>query len=116
MTTEITPNVVISDPNTRKNIGIGLYAVSLLAGLAALLFAFFPELAYGTDIPTRAIAFVNGAVSLLSGGFGLIVTVPNVPQPGSAKDEILANHAVLSPTEKEADEQAALTRRQLRDQ
>lgn len=101
--TEITPNVVISNPNTRKNIGVALYAVSLLAGLAALLFAFFPELAYGTDIPTRAIAFINGAVSLLSGGFGLIVTVPNVPQADQR-----------TPDEREADEQAALSRRDFR--
>lgn len=97
--TEITPNVVISNPNTRKNIGVALYAVSLLAGLAALLFAFFPELAYGTDIPTRAIAFINGAVSLLSGGFGLIVTVPNVPQADQRTSD-----------EREADEQAAASR------
>lgn len=78
--TEITPNVVVSNPNTRRRIGVALYLVSLLAGVGALLFAFFPELAFGTDIPSRAIAFVNGVVSLLSGGFGLIVTTPNVPR------------------------------------
>lgn len=80
MPEEITPNVVIANPVIRRRVGITLYVISLLAGLAALLFAFFPELAAGTDIPTRAIAFTNGAVSLLSGGFGLIVTVPNVPK------------------------------------
>lgn len=78
---EITPNVVISNPSTRRQVGVSLYLVSLLAGLAALLFAFFPELAAGTDIPTRAVGFANGAVSLLSAGFGLIVTLPNVPKP-----------------------------------
>lgn len=78
--TEITPNVVISNPKLRRNIGVGLYVVSLLAGLATLLFAFFPELAAGTDVPSRAIAFVTAAVTLLSGGFGLVVTVPNVPR------------------------------------
>lgn len=77
---EITPNVVISNPNTRRHIGVTLYLVSLLAGLATLLFAFFPELAAGTDIPTRAIAFVTAAVTLLSGAFGLVVTIPNVPR------------------------------------
>lgn len=81
--TEITPNVVVSNPNTRRRIGVALYLVSLLAGVGALLFAFFPELAFGTDIPSRAIAFVNGVVSLLSGGFGLIVTTPNVPRDPS---------------------------------
>ena len=67
-------------PDARRRIGVALYLVSLLAGVGALLFAFFPELAFGTDIPSRAIAFVNGVVSLLSGGFGLIVTTPNVPR------------------------------------
>lgn len=79
--TEITPNVVVSNPDTRRRLGIALYVVALLAGLAGLFFAFFPEAAFGTDIPTRAIAFVNAAVSLLAGGFGLIVTTPNVPKP-----------------------------------
>ncbi len=78
--TEITPNVVVSNPTTRRRIGVSLYLISLLAGVGALLFAFFPELAFGTDIPTRAVGFVNGVVSLLSGGFGLIVTTPNVPR------------------------------------
>ena len=80
MSDQITPNVVIADPVTRRRAGITLYVMSLASGLAALLFAFFPELAFGTDIPTRAIGFVNGAVSLLSAGFGLIITTPNVPK------------------------------------
>jgi len=78
---EITPNTVIKSPTTRWRIGVALYALSLAAGLAALVFAFFPELAAGTDIPARAIGLANGVVSLLSGGFGVIVTLPNVPRP-----------------------------------
>lgn len=81
---EITPNVVVPNPKARRQIGIVLYLVSLAAGIAALLFLFFPELAYGTDIPTRAIAFVNAVVSLVSGAFGLTVTIPNVPKGASS--------------------------------
>ncbi|GAB2567564.1 hypothetical protein [Leucobacter ruminantium] len=77
---EITPNVVIPDPAVRRRVGVALYLVSLAAGLATLLFAFFPELAAGTDIPTRAVAFVTAAVTLLSSAFGLVVTLPNVPR------------------------------------
>lgn len=80
MPTEITPNVVIRNPDTRRKAGVTLYIVALIAGLAGLFFAFFPEAAFGTDIPTRAVAFVNAAVSLLAGGFGLIVSTPNVPR------------------------------------
>lgn len=77
---EITPNVVIPNPAARRQIGISLYLLSVLAGIATLVFAFFPELAFGTDIPTRAIALANAVVSLLTAAFGLVVTLPNVPK------------------------------------
>lgn len=80
MPEEITPNVVIPDPRVRRGIGVALYCMSLLAGVAALFFAFFPEASMGTDIPDRAIAFTIALVSLLSGGFGLVVTAPNIPK------------------------------------
>lgn len=60
--------------------------------------------------------FIAGAASYLS------ILSNGIPEDytdaaaTTSKDEILANHAALTPTEKEADEQAALTRRQLRDQ
>lgn len=79
--TQITPNVIITDLTKRRTIGVVLYVVALFAGLAGLFFAFFPEAAFGTDIPTRAVAFANAAVSLLAGGFGLVITTPNVPKP-----------------------------------
>lgn len=77
---EITPNVVIADPAKRRTLGKILYIVLVIVGLASLLFAFFPELAFGTDIPARAIAFASAAVMLLSAAFGLAVTLPNVPR------------------------------------
>lgn len=81
-TIEISPGAVIADPRIRRGIGVTLYLVSLLGGVAALTFSFFPEFAQGTDIPARAIGLLNGVVSLLSGAFGLVVTVPNVPRTG----------------------------------
>jgi len=82
--TEITPNVVIRNPQVRLGLGIGLYLLSVLAGVSALVVAFFPEIAAGTDIPTRLIGLVNAVVSLVSGAFGLVVTVPNVPRPDAS--------------------------------
>ena len=86
-TIEIAPGSVIADARIRRGIGVALYLVSLLAGVAALIFAFFPELAQGTDIPARAIGLINGVVSLLSGAFGLVVTVPNVPRPSMPPED-----------------------------
>lgn len=77
---EITPNVVISNPDIRRYIGIALYIISLLAGVAALFLAFFPEFNAGNDTFVRAIAFINAVVSLVSGAFGIVVTFPNVPK------------------------------------
>lgn len=75
-----TPNVVIKNPDIRLWLGGSLFAISLLAAIAALFFSFFPELVAETDIPMRAVAFVNALVSLLSSAFGLVVSTPNVPR------------------------------------
>ena len=75
-----TPNVRIEDPDTRRSLSKTLFFVTILTGIAALFFQFFPEAAFGTDIPTRAISFVNAVVSLVSGAFGLSVLVPNIPK------------------------------------
>lgn len=75
---EITPNVVIEDPATRRKIGKWLYIVGLVVAVVALFFAFFPE--FGGDIATRAVAFLNAALLLISAGFGLTVTTPNIPR------------------------------------
>jgi len=65
-TIDLAPGAVIADPRIRRGLGLALYLLSLLAGIAALTFSFFPELAQGTDIPSRAIGLANGVVSLLS--------------------------------------------------
>ena len=75
-----TPNVRIEDPNVRRSLSKTLFFTTILSGIAALFFQFFPEAAFGTDLPTRAISFVNAVVSLVSGAFGLSVLVPNIPK------------------------------------
>ena len=75
-----TPNVRIENPDVRRSLSKTLFFVTILSGIAALFFQFFPEAAFGTDIPTRAISFVNAVVSLVSGAFGLSVLVPNIPK------------------------------------
>lgn len=75
----ITPNVVMPNPNSRRRLGNVLWVVSILVGVAALFFQFFPEAALGTDVPTRAIAFANSVVSLVTGAFGLVLVRPNTP-------------------------------------
>lgn len=75
-----TPNVRIEDPDTRRSLSKTLFFVTILTGIAALFFQFFPEAAFGTDIPTRAISFINAVVSLVSGAFGLSILVPNIPK------------------------------------
>lgn len=76
----LTPNVVVSNPNARRHWQDILNLVLLIAGLAALLFAIFPELTFGTTIPDRAILFVNAAVSLIAAAYGQTVTRPNIPK------------------------------------
>lgn len=111
---QITPNTVVSNSDTRRKIGNALWILSLAAGVLALFFAFFPEAAFGTDIPTRVVAFINALVSLLAGAFGLIVVRPNTPKqedavtlesttevilplPGETRDEYRARTGVEFP-------------------
>lgn len=78
-----TPNVGIEDPDVRRSLSKTLFFITILTGLASLFFQFFPEAALGTDIPTRAIAFINASVSLVTGSFGLSVLVRNIPSEGT---------------------------------
>ena len=98
---QVTPNVVVSNADTRRKIGNVLWILALVAGAASLFFSFFPEAAFGTDIPTRAIAFVNALVSLLAGAFGLAVVRPNTPQE---QDTVLATELKPAPLEGETRE------------
>lgn len=90
---QITPNVVVSNSDTRRKIGNALWILSLLAGVVALFFAFFPEAAFGTDLPTRVVAFINALVSLLAGAFGLIVVRPNTPSAENILPEAVLEDA-----------------------
>lgn len=71
-----TPNVVIENPQVRKGLGIALYVVGVLAGLAAYVLAGIP-MPFDVDF---VVAKVTGAISILSGAFGLGVTLPNIPK------------------------------------
>lgn len=75
-----TPNVVIEDPNTRRNLGRILYIVSVVSAAVGLTVVTFPELSgLGVDV-NRIVILANALVSLVSGAFGLGVTLPNVPK------------------------------------
>ncbi len=73
-----TPNVVIANPSIRKGFGAALYVVSVLTGLASIVTLAYPEAA-GFDVP-KLIGVINACVSFLTGAFGLVVTLPNVPK------------------------------------
>ncbi|AXQ52890.1 hypothetical protein SEA_NEFERTHENA_26 [Microbacterium phage Neferthena] len=75
-----TPNVGIPDPDTRRTLQNWLGYVSLGVAIVAMFFTFFPEVAFGSDIPDRAVQFVNSLVLLISGTYGLTVTRPNIPK------------------------------------
>ena len=73
-----TPNVVIESPTVRKGLGAALYIVSVLTGLASIITIAYPDVA-GFDVP-KLITVINAAISFLTGAFGLVVTLPNVPK------------------------------------
>lgn len=75
-TTVETPNVVIENPKVRKVLGLALYIIGVVAGLAAFVLS-------GIALPFDVdfwVAKVTGAVAILSGAFGLGVTLPNIPK------------------------------------
>lgn len=76
----ITPNVKIENPDTRRTLQSWLGGVSLGVAVIALFFVFFPEASFGSDIPDRAVQFVNSLILLISGYYGLTVTRPNIPK------------------------------------
>jgi hypothetical protein len=75
-----TPNVVVEDPDDRRKWGKVLYIVSVATAAVSITVAVFPELAsFGIDID-RFVILGNALVSLVSGAFGLGVTLPNIPR------------------------------------
>lgn len=75
---------IIRNKSLRSKLSYALYALGVLSGIAALFFAYFPEIAHGTDLPSRGVAFINGVISLVSNGFGLAVSAPNVNRSDDA--------------------------------
>lgn len=76
MSTE-TPNVVIENPETRKRLGAVLYVIGVVAGLASFVLS-------GVPVPFDVdfwVAKITGAIGIISGAFGLGVTLPNIPKP-----------------------------------
>lgn len=71
-----TPNVVIENPKVRKDLGIALYVTGVLAGLAAYVLSGVP-VPFDVDF---VVAKVTGAIAIISGAFGLGVTLPNIPK------------------------------------
>lgn len=72
----VTPNNVISNPNTRRVLGVTLYTVSILTGVAVFVLS-------GVDLPVDIDFWATrilGGIAILSGGFGLGVTTPNIPR------------------------------------
>ena len=91
-----TPNTVIPNPEVRRYLGGTLFIIGLITGIAALFLIWFPEVERGTDIPTRAIGFVNAVVSILSNTFGIAVSTPNVPKAhGNGWKVVTGNDAKL---------------------
>lgn len=79
-TSHYTPNVGIEDPDARRKWQGALNVVLLIVALASLFFATFPEVAAGSDIPGRAVLFLNSAVTLVASVYGFTVTRPNIPK------------------------------------
>jgi len=72
----ITPNNVSRDPKVRRRLGVVLYTASILTGAAVFVLA-------GIDLPVDVDFWASrilGGIAILSGGFGLGVTTPNVPR------------------------------------
>jgi hypothetical protein len=74
-----TPNVVIENPEDRKRWNTIISITLLVVAIVQLFFVFFPEVAFGSTIPDRAINFLLAVIALVSAWFGLGVTRQNYP-------------------------------------
>ena len=75
-----TPNVKIANPDTRRKWQDALNAILFLMALVSLFFTIFPEALFGSDIPVRAVLFVNTAVTFGAAFYGITVSRPNIPK------------------------------------
>ena len=75
-----TPNVKIENPDTRRKWQDALNGILFAMAAISLFFTIFPEAMFGSDIPTRAVLFVNTLVTLGAAYYGLTVTKPNIPK------------------------------------
>ncbi len=70
----------MEDPADRRKWGRVLYIVSVATAGVSVTVAVFPELSsFGVDI-NRLVILGNALVALVSGAFGLGVTLPNIPR------------------------------------
>ena len=76
----ITPNVTIENPDTRRKWQNILNTVLFVMAAISLFFTIFPEALFGSDIPIRAVLFVNTVVTMGAAYYGLTVTKPNIPK------------------------------------
>lgn len=74
-----TPNVGITNPDVRLWIGVCLFILSLVSGIAAMTIGVYPELEIGDAVVSRGVVLANQIISFLTGAFGLAFVSPNVP-------------------------------------
>lgn len=70
--------VRITSTKFRRILSYSMYALAGVSGAASLFFIYFPEVANGSTIPDRVIAFINALISTASGIFGVSVSAPNI--------------------------------------
>ena len=74
-----TPNVVIKSSKVRFWVTGVLFGIAFVVQLATMFIGAFPESVANSDIPLRAIGFVNDVTAFTALTFGLVVSLPNVP-------------------------------------
>ena len=75
-----TPNVTIENPATRRKWQNFLNTALFIMAAVSLFFTIFPEALFGSDIPVRAVLFVNTAVTFGAAFYGITVSRPNIPK------------------------------------
>ena len=81
-----TPNVIIASPEVRFWLTAVVFGIAFVAQVATMFIGAFPEAVASSDIPLRAIGFVNDVTAFTALTFGLVVSLPNVPYPRLKND------------------------------